>query len=98
MVNQIALALLLIGQITLAGCVIYLKEALDKTTDILEKYREMFRITRDIVQIISTEQDKHTAQIGITEERVLNLQNKYGQLSIQVKKMAEKAVYEAEND
>lgn len=98
MVNQVALGILLVGQIALAVCVIYLREALDKTTDILEKYREMFRITRDIVQIISTEQDKHTAQIGITEERLLNLQNKYGQLSIQMKKLANNAIYEAEND
>ena len=97
MVNQIALGILLVGQIALAGCVIYLRNSLDKATDILEKYREMFLITRDIVQIISTEQDKHTAQIGITEERVLNLQNKYGQLSIQMKKLANNAIYEADN-
>ena len=97
MVNQVALGILLVGQIALAGCVIYLKTSLEKVTDILEKYRELFQITKDTLQVISIEQDKHTAQIGITEERVLNLQNKYGQLSIQVKKMAEKAVYEADN-
>ena len=97
MVNEIALGILLVGQIALAGCVIYLKTSLEKVTDILERYRELFQITKDTLQVISIEQDKHTAQIGITEERVLNLQNKYGQLSIQVKKMAEKAVYEADN-
>ena len=97
MVNQVALGILLVGQIALAGCVIYLKTSLEKVTDILEKYRELFQITKDTLQVISIEQDKHTAQIGITEERVLNLQNKYGQLSIQMKKMAEKAVYEADN-
>lgn len=97
MVNEIALGILLVGQIALAGCVIYLKTSLEKVTDILERYRELFQITKDTLQVISIEQDKHTAQIGITEERVLNLQNKYGQLSIQMKKMAEKAVYEADN-
>ena len=97
MVNQVALGILLVGQIALAGCVIYLKASLEKVTDILERYRELFQITKDTLQVISIEQDKHTAQIGITEERVLNLQNKYGQLSIQMKKMAEKAVYEADN-
>lgn len=97
MVNQVALGILLVGQIALAGCVIYLKTLLEKVTDILERYRELFQITKDTLQVISIEQDKHTAQIGITEERVLNLQNKYGQLSIQMKKMAEKAVYEADN-
>lgn len=97
MVNQIALGILLVGQIALAGCVIYLKTSLEKVTDILEKYRELFQITKDTLQVISIEQDKHTAQIGITEERVLNLQNKYGQLSIQVKKMANNAIYEADN-
>lgn len=97
MVNQVALGILLVGQIALAGCVIYLKTSLEKVTDILERYRELFQITKDTLQVISIEQDKHTAQIGITEERILNLQNKYGQLSIQMKKMAEKAVYEADN-
>ena len=97
MVNQIALGILLVGQIALAGCVIYLKTSLEKVTDILERYRELFQITKDTLQVISIEQDKHTAQIGITEERVLNLQNKYGQLSIQMKKMANNAIYEAEN-
>lgn len=98
MVNQVALGILLVGQIALAGCVIYLKTSLEKVTDILEKYRELFQITKDTLQVISIEQDKHTAQIGITEERLLNLLNKYGQLSIQVKKMANNAIYEAEND
>lgn len=97
MVNQVALGILLIGQIALAGCVIYLREALDKTTDILERYRELFQITKDTLQVISTEQDRHTAQMETTEERVLNLQNKYGQLSIQMKKLANNAVYEADN-
>ena len=97
MVNQIALAILLVGQIALAGCVIYLRNSLDKVTGILEKYRELFQITKDTLQVISIEQDKHTAQIGITEERVLNLQNKYGQLSIQMKKLANNAIYEADN-
>ena len=97
MVNQVALGILLIGQIALAGCVIYLREALDKTTDILERYRELFQITKDTLQVISAEQDKHTAQIGVTEERVLNLQNKTGQISIKIKKLANNAVYEADN-
>ena len=97
MVNQIALGILLVGQIALAGCVIYLKTSLEKVTDILERYRELFQITKDTLQVISIEQDKHTAQIGITEERLLNLQNKYGQLSIQMKKLANNAVYEADN-
>ena len=79
------------------GCVIYLKTSLEKVTDILERYRELFQITKDTLQIINTEQDKHTARIGITEERVLNLLNKYGQLSIQVKKLADNAIYEADN-
>jgi hypothetical protein len=97
MVNQVALGILLIGQIALAGCVIYLRNSLDKVTGILEKYRELFQITKDTLQVISTEQDRHTAQMEVSEERLLNLQNKYGQLSIQMKKMAEKAVYEADN-
>lgn len=97
MVNQVALGILLIGQIALAGCVIYLKTSLEKVTDILERYRELFQITKDTLQVISIEQDKHTAQIGITEERIMNLQNKTGQISIQVKKLANNAVYEADN-
>lgn len=97
MVNQVALGILLVGQIALAGCVIYLKTSLEKVTDILERYRELFQITKDTLQVISTEQDRHTAQLEASEERILNLQNKTGQLSIQVKKMAEKAVYEADN-
>ena len=97
MVNQVALGILLVGQIALAGCVIYLRNSLDKVTDILERYRELFLITKDALQVISTEQDRHTARMEVTEERLLNLQNKYGQISIQVKKMAEKAVYEADN-
>ena len=98
MVNQIALGILLVGQIALAGCVIYLNASLEKVAGILEKYRELFRITRDTLQVISTEQDKHADQIGITEERVLNLLNKYGQMSIQIKKMADKAIYEADHE
>lgn len=97
MVNQIALALLLIGQIALAGCVIYLKTSLEKVTDILERYRELFQITKDTLQVISTEQDRHTAQLEASEERILNLQNKTGQISIQMKKLANNAVYEAGN-
>ncbi len=97
MVNQIALGILLVGQIALAGCVIYLHTSLEKVTEILEKYRELFQITKDTLQVISMEQDRHTAQLEVSEERVLNLLNKYGQLSIQMKKMANNAVYEADN-
>lgn len=97
MVNQIALGILLIGQIALAGCVIYLKTSLEKVTDILERYRELFQITKDTLQVISTEQDRHTAQLEASEERILNLQNKTGQISIQMKKLANNAVYEADN-
>lgn len=98
MVNQVALGILLVGQIALAGCVIYLRNSLDKVTGILEDFHELFQINRDLVGEISDQQDKMAMRLKVAEERLLNLQNKYGQLSIQVKKMAEKAVYEAEND
>ena len=97
MVNEIALGILLVGQIALAGCVIYLRNSLDKVTGILEDFHELFQINRDLVGEISDQQDKMAMRLKVAEERVLNLQNKYGQLSIQVKKMAEKAVYEADN-
>lgn len=97
MVNQIALALLLIGQIALAGCVIYLRSALDKTTHIIEEYYELFKINRDLVGTMSEEQDKMALRIKVAEERIMNLQNKTGQISIQVKKLANNAVYEADN-
>lgn len=92
MVSQIALGLLLVGQIALAGCVIYLHNSLEKVTGILEKYRELFQITKDTLQLISMEQDKHALRLKVAEERILNLQNKSGQMSIQMKKMAEKTV------
>lgn len=98
MVNEIALGILLIGQIALAGCVIYLKTSLEKVTDILEWYRELFQINRDLVGEISDQQDKMAMRLKVAEERLLNLQNKYGQLSIQMKKLADNAIYEAEND
>ena len=97
MVNQIALGILLVGQIALAGCVIYLKTSLDKVTGILEDFHELFQINRDLVGEISDQQDKMALRLKVAEERIMNLQNKTGQLSIQVKKMAEKAVYEADN-
>ena len=97
MVNQVALGILLIGQIALAGCVIYLKTSLDKVTGILEDFHELFQINRDLVGEISDQQDKIALRLNVAEERIMNLQNKTGQLSIQVKKMAEKAVYEADN-
>ena len=97
MVNQIALGILLVGQIALAGCVIYLRNSLDKATSILEDFHELFQINRDLVGEISDQQDKMAMRLKVAEERIMNLQNKTGQLSIQVKKMAEKAVYEADN-
>ena len=97
MVNQVALGILLIGQIALAGCVIYLRNSLDKVTGILEDFHELFQINRDLVGEISDQQDKTALRLKAAEERIMNLQNKTGQLSIQVKKMAEKAVYEADN-
>jgi len=97
MVNQIALAILLVGQIALAGCVIYLKSSLEKVTGILEDFHELFQINRDLVGEISEQQDKMALRLKVAEERIMNLQNKSGQISIQVKKMAEKAVYEADN-
>lgn len=98
MVNQIALGILLVGQIALAGCVIYLHNSLEKATKILEDFHELFQINRDLVGEISDQQDKIAMRLKVAEERIMNLQNKTGQLSIQMKKMAEKAVYEAEND
>ena len=97
MVSQIALACLLIGQIALAGCVIYLKNSLEKVTKILEDFHELFQINRDLVGEISEQQDKMALRLKVTEERVLNLQNKTGQISIQIKKLANNAVYEADN-
>ena len=97
MVNQIALAILLVGQIALAGCVIYLKSSLEKVTGILEDFHELFQINRDLVGEISEQQDKMALRLKVAEERIMNLQNKTGQISIQVKKMSEKAVYEADN-
>ena len=97
MVNQVALGILLVGQIALAGCVIYLRNSLDKVTGILEDFHELFQINRDLVGEISDQQDKTALRLKAAEERIMNLQNKTGQISIQVKKMAEKAVYEADN-
>lgn len=97
MVSQVALGILLIGQIALAGCVIYLHNSLEKTTKIMEDFHELFQINRDLVGAISEEQDKMALRLKVAEERIMNLQNKTGQISVQVKKMANNAVYEADN-
>lgn len=98
MVTNITLAFLLIGMITLACCVLYLKTSLDKVTNVLETFHELFQINRDTLGVISEEQDKSTLRIKASEERISALQNKYGQLSKEVRKMAQNAIYEADND
>lgn len=97
MVSQIALACLLIGQIALGGVCFTLYRMIEEMKKTINIHNEWLSTATHLFENISAEQDKHTAQIGVTEERVLNLQNKTGQISIQIKKLANNAVYEADN-
>ena len=97
MTTNIVLAFLLVANIATFGCIYYMTKRLENNEKAMNLLREYAKTCGDLSTITANEQDKIKFRLKAAEERILNLQNKTGQLSIQVKKMAEKAVYEADN-
>lgn len=93
----IVVAIMLVVIIALAGICFYLLELIDKVREQVQLHNEWLSIATDLLENISTEQDKGMFRLKVAEERILNLQNRTGQIQIKLKKMDSNTIYEVKD-
>jgi len=93
----IVVAIMLVVIIALAGICFYLLELIDKIREQVQLHNEWQSIATDLLENISTEQDKGMFRLKVAEERILNLQNRTGQIQIKLKKMDSNTIYEVKD-
>lgn len=93
----IVVAIMLVVIIALAGICFYLLELIDNVREQVQLHREWLDTATKLFETISTEQDKGLYRLKVAEERILNLQNRTGQIQIKLKKMDSNTIYEVKD-
>lgn len=93
----IVIAFMLVVIIALGGICFYLLELIDKVREQVKIHSEWQKIATNLLETISTEQDKGLFRLKVAEERILNLTNKTGQMSVKLKKMDANTIYEVKD-
>ncbi len=97
MTTNIILAIMLVIVIALGGICFYLVGLVDKIREQVKVHSEWLKIATDLLETISTEQDKGLFKLKVAEERILNLQNRTGQIQIKLRQMDNNTIYEVKD-
>jgi len=97
MTTNIILAIMLVIVIALGGICFYLVGLVDKIKEQVKVHSEWLKIATDLLETISTEQDKGLFKLKVAEERILNLQNRTGQIQIKLRQMDNNTIYEVKD-
>lgn len=93
----IVIATMLVVIIALGGICFYLVGLVEKIGEVINTHSEWQSIATDLLETISTEQDKGLFRLKVAEERILNLQNRTGQIQIKLRKMEDNTIYEVKD-
>lgn len=93
----IVVATLVVVVIALSGICFYLLQLTEKIRQEVELNTEWQSTATDLFETISTEQDKDKYRLSVAEERILNLQNRTGQIQIKLRQMDANTIYEVKD-
>jgi len=100
----IVVAIMLVVIIALSGICFYLLDLTDKMRQQVQLHSEWQSTATDLFGTLSNQQDKNTFRLNfdedrlaVAEERILNLQNRTGQIQIKLKKMDSNTIYEVKD-
>lgn len=93
----IVVATMVVVIIALAGICFYLLELIDKVREQVQLHSEWQDTATKLFETISNEQDKGMFRLKAAEERILNLQNRTGQIQIKLRKMEDSTIYEVKD-
>lgn len=97
MTTNIVLACLLVLQIGTGIVLTWLIREREEATKKIELYQEWIKTISDLATVTANEQDKILYRLSVAEERILNLTNKTGQMSVKLKKMDANTIYEVKD-
>lgn len=97
MTTNIVLAFLLVAEIATFGCLYYMTKRLENNEKAMNLLREYAKTCGDLSTITANEQDKLKFRLNVTEEKILNLQNRTGQIQIKLKQMDNNTIYEVKD-
>lgn len=97
MTTNIVLAFLLVGNIATFGCLYYMTKRLENNEKAMNLLREYAKTCGDLSTITANEQDKIKFRLKAAEERILNLQNRTGQIQIKLRQMDNNTIYEVKD-
>ena len=81
----IVIAFMLVVIIALGGICFYLVGLVDEIREQVKIHSEWLSTATKLFENISTEQDKGLFRLKVAEERILNLQNRTGQIQIKLR-------------
>lgn len=93
----IVIAIMLVVIIALGGICFYLIGVTDDLREQVKIHFEWIDTATNLFETISTEQDKGLYRLKVAEERILNLQNRTGQIQIKLRKMDDSTIYEVKD-
>ena len=97
MTTNIVLAFLLVAEIATFGCLYYTTKRFENNEKAMNLLREYAKTFGDLSIITANEQDKLKFRLKVAEERILNLQNRTGQIQIKLKQMDNNTIYEVKD-
>ncbi|MBR2554016.1 MAG: hypothetical protein IKE94_04045 [Aeriscardovia sp.] len=93
----IVIAFMLVVIIALGGICFYLVGLVDEIREQVKIHSEWLSTATKLFENISTEQDKGLFRLKVAEERILNLQNRTGQIQIKLRQMDNNTIYEVKD-
>ena len=93
----IVIAFMLVVIIALGGICFYLVGLVDEIREQVKIHSEWLSTATKLFENISTEQDKGLFRLKVAEERILNLQNRTGQIQIKLRQMDNNTIYEVKH-
>lgn len=97
MTTNIVLAFLLVAEIATFGCLYYMTKRFENNEKAMNLLREYAKACGDLSTITANEQDKLKFRLNVAEERILNLQNRTGQIQIKPRQMDANTIYEVKD-
>lgn len=93
----IVVATMVVVIIALCGICFYLLQLTDKLREQTKIQGEWQKTATELLDVIGKEQDKDKYRLSVAEERILNLQNRTGQIQIKLRQMDANTIYEVKD-
>lgn len=97
MTTNIILAIMLVIVIALGGICFAMFKMIEEMQKTIKIHNEWISTATNLFETISNEQDKGLFRLKVAEERILNLQNRTGQIQIKLRQMDNNTIYEVKD-